>query len=122
LLDECEYQAGERILVEGDHGDRIFFLVRGTIDVTKKLHGGEVRLMRLRPGVTFGSMALLTQSPRSADVSAKTAVKCFALTEQGFQHLCEHRPQIAIRLLLNISGELADRLAATSRVVQELEN
>ncbi|MGA8259409.1 MAG: SulP family inorganic anion transporter [Arenicellales bacterium] len=121
LLDECEYQPGERIIAEGDHGDRMFFLVRGTVDVTKKLPDGEVRLMSLRPGFTFGSMALLTGEPRSADVGAKTRVECYALTEPALQRLCEDHPRIAIRLLLNISRELADRLAATSRVVQELE-
>jgi sulfate permease, SulP family len=121
LMQEEEYEAGQLILAEGEAGDRMFFLIRGTISVTKKLADREVRLLSCRPGTVFGEMALLAGQPRSADVHAETAVKCFTLTERAFQQLCKERPEISIRLLLNIGRELTRRLKTMSTTVREFE-
>jgi hypothetical protein len=63
--------AGDVIVHEGDHGDALFFLLSGTVDVQVQLDDGRThRLSTVGPGVAFGELAILDQSRRSADVVA----------------------------------------------------
>jgi CRP-like cAMP-binding protein len=89
--------------------------------VTKQLPDRKLRLFSLRPGTVFGEMALLAGQPRSANVHATTDVVCLSLSHDAFEKLCAQRPEIGIRMLLNISREMSRRLATMGKTLQELE-
>jgi hypothetical protein len=60
-------EAGDRVVVEGDRGDRFHVIESGTAEVT--IAGEHVR--DLGPGQWFGELALLRDRPRSATVTAR---------------------------------------------------
>ena len=60
-------EAGDRVVVEGDRGDRFHVIESGTVEVT--IAGEHVR--DLGPGQWFGELALLRDRPRSATVTAR---------------------------------------------------
>lgn len=65
------FAAGERIIAEGDVGDRVYILVSGKADVTASPVSGpagqssdDTRIGRVGPGEMFGELALLSPGER----------------------------------------------------------
>lgn len=81
--------AGSVICRKGEAGDRMFFIVDGSVEVAA------AHAVRLGPGSFFGEMALITGEPRSATVTAATAVSLMSLSATDFQFLLSHNPDIA---------------------------
>jgi glutaminase len=107
------YEAGQRIISAGAPANSLFFLQSGMVSV--KLPSG-VRLASLGPGMEFGEMAII-ESKRSADVWADTPVKCLELPLDSFADYRQLHPQIAMKIMRNLSALLARRLIlANSKV------
>ena len=74
------------------------------------MHGNEVGT--LGPGDSFGEVALVDKAARSATVTAKTPMRCYALPIWSFRPFIAEHPDVAWKLL----ETLAERLrAAESR-------
>ena len=84
-----QVQAGAVICRKGDAGDQMFFLVDGRVTVMAPTP------IELGPGSFFGEMALITGEPRSANVTAATAVSLLSLHAVDFQILASGNPDIA---------------------------
>jgi CRP-like cAMP-binding protein len=89
----AEYPVGAEIIREGDVGDSFYFVNRGKVEVIKttRFRGERSRrkasLSILGHGEIFGEMALVTNSPRSATVIAKTDVTLFELRKADFEQI-----------------------------------
>jgi CRP-like cAMP-binding protein len=79
------------------------------------------RLVTYSPGVTFGEMAFLDGSPRSADVWSDEDSETYVLSPAEFSVLQNESPQIAIKLVRNIALEISDRLRLRTNEVRVLE-
>ena len=78
--DPVAVQPGEAVIVEGDPGDRFFVIDQGRVTVTRE---GRV-LRELGPGAWFGELALLRDIPRTATVTAETAVCLWTVERDTF--------------------------------------
>jgi peroxiredoxin 2/4 len=84
------YEAGDIIIRQGARADRFYIIAAGEVSVIHRTsQGDEVELARLGEGEVFGEMGILTETRRSADVRAITAVALFALDWQDFKELIE---------------------------------
>src|SRR5712672_221738 len=110
------YEAGQRIINAGEPANSLFFLQSGMVSV--KLPSG-VRLASLGPGMEFGEMAIIEQK-RSADVWADTPVKCLELPLDSFADYRQLHPQIAMKIMKNLSALLARRLILANAKVDLL--
>jgi predicted MFS family arabinose efflux permease len=79
-LQPMEADAGEVIIREGDGGDLFYAMEEGTVVVSKEGRW----VAQLGPGDYFGEIALLRGVPRTATVTAETAVKLRALDRDVF--------------------------------------
>ena len=90
-----KFSAGQEIAVEGQSGVGFFVIEDGRAKVT--VGGDEVRT--LGPGDYFGEVALITQGPRTATVTADTDLKTYGMTFWEFRPLVEDTPSLAWKML-----------------------
>eukprot|EP00123_Amoebidium_parasiticum_P013631 comp22068_c2_seq1/m.32138 comp22068_c2_seq1/g.32138 ORF comp22068_c2_seq1/g.32138 comp22068_c2_seq1/m.32138 type:complete len:355 (-) comp22068_c2_seq1:787-1851(-) len=83
-LESVEFD-DEPIVEQGDVGQNFYIIEDGKAIVTKD-ESDEV-LNELGPGDYFGEIALLTDQPRAATVTAVGQVKCLVLSKQAFIRL-----------------------------------
>ena len=100
----------------GEPANSLFFLQSGMVSV--KLPSG-VRLASLGPGMEFGEMAII-EHHRSADVWADTQVTCLELPLDSFADYRRLHPQIAMKIMRNLSALLARRLILANAKVDLL--
>jgi CRP-like cAMP-binding protein len=98
------YAPGELIAEEGERG-RTFFVIE-TGEATVLVHGNEVRT--LGPGDSFGEMALIDKSARSATVKAVTEVRAYQMPVFSFRPIVESRPEMAWALLETLAQRVRD--------------
>ena len=82
LLERHEYGPGDVVMREGDDGDTVHIIGSGTARVTVP---GAAR-PHLGPGDTFGEIALLRHSPRTATVTAQASLTTYRLDREGLPH------------------------------------
>jgi len=74
------YARGETLFNEGDTGDKLYIVESGTCIVKKMIEGEKATLCDIKPGDSFGDMAVMYDMPRAASVIAATAVKLLSLS------------------------------------------
>ena len=105
IADELYQPEGTRLIEEGKKGREFFVLVDGTVDVRR--NGRKLRTMGT--GDFFGEIALITDSPRSATVTATSPVRVLVITSQAFQRLLADTATLQPKVL----AALAERAART---------
>jgi len=81
--DWVTYAPGETIVKEGAEADGFFTIGSGQVEVLR----GRKRLAAIGPGSHFGEIALLLGTGRTATVRARTPVRAYRLTREGFERL-----------------------------------
>jgi NADH dehydrogenase len=84
------FHAGEVIFDQGDFGDKLYSVVRGTVEIVKD--GQPVA--ELGEGEVFGEIALLEDSPRTATLMAKTDVDLVSFSRPAFKQIVTHLPGV----------------------------
>ena len=98
------FRAGETVTTEGQGGVGFFVIEDGEARVT--VHGEDRR--RLGAGDYFGEVALLTDSPRTATITAESDLRCYGMTAWDFKPLVETNGSIAWKLLQAMAKNYAD--------------
>ncbi|KAM9913645.1 hypothetical protein OXX69_001402 [Metschnikowia pulcherrima] len=78
------YEAGEKIVTEGEVGDKFYLIEAGTCVISKE---GEGVIGKIGQGNYFGEVALLNDLPRQATVTASEKVIVATLGKSGFTRL-----------------------------------
>ncbi len=111
---ERHFEPGETIVEEGDVDARSLWLVlEGEVDVVV---AGEV-LRTMGAGTHFGEMALLTGSPRSADIVTRKPTVALELTQNHLNGLIGANPQVAIDMLAVLATRLNMATEALAAVI-----
>ena len=86
---------GKHIITQGDSGDSIFIITRGSVKITINQEGEKPReVARLRAGHFFGEMSFLAGKPRGANVKTLTNVTVLKLSKVDIAPLIEKRPDL----------------------------
>lgn len=115
VTDVQSYTDGDTVITEGERGEELYIVLEGKVDVMR----GEAKLTNLSPGEHFGEMALIRSQPRSATVKSSGTSELMVIRRTDFFEILRNEHQLAVKLLWQFLGVLADRLAATSRELGE---
>ena len=122
LMLHVRAQPGQMLIVEGDTSDWMLLLLRGTVDIGKRIgpeaepeiRGDNTRLAVLRTGSVLGEMSMFDGEPRYASCWALSEVEAAVLDKAAVARLVRTRPQIGAKLLVALTQLLARRLRNTS--------
>ena len=117
------YKAGETVFSQGDRGDALYYISRGSVDISIHLKetGVGKRLQSLSEGNVFGEMAILDSKPRAASVIAKADTVCYRLGVEEFEKIKNDYPEAGIKLLNNFCRMFSERMRAANAIIGELE-
>ena len=106
---ERTYAPGELIAEEGERGRTFVVIESGEAAVL--VRGNHVRT--LGPGDSFGEMALIDKSARSATVRADTEVHGYQLPVWSFRPIVESHPEMTWILLEALAQRVRDAESRT---------
>jgi CRP-like cAMP-binding protein len=103
------YDKGKIIMVAGQTGALMYVVLEGRVSI--QIRGAVVELVG--PGGVFGEMALIDQSPRSANAVAESDCQLLAINRTVFLSLVKSDPTFGIALL----GSMAERVRNTGAII-----
>ena len=84
VVDEEGFYDGDEIVQEGNHGNWIWVILEGVVEISKETPGGTLKVLRIGDGAFLGSVTALLKSDhvRSATVTAVGNVQLGMLDSQ----------------------------------------
>ncbi|MCU0337928.1 MAG: cyclic nucleotide-binding domain-containing protein [Sediminibacterium sp.] len=91
LMEEEEFEQDTLIFNEGEIGDCMYIIHRGSV----RIHKGQTNLAILGEKEVFGELSLLDAETRSASATSTTDCTLFRIDQEPFYELIDTRPEIA---------------------------
>jgi CRP-like cAMP-binding protein len=100
------YNKDDIIFCEGEPGDQLFIIQKGSVKIIKITETNEILLAVLKTGDIFGEMALLESKPRAAGAVAFEDCQLMAVNRANFQQMITSQPQLIARLTTLLSERI----------------
>lgn len=111
VLDGAQFKAGALICREGDSGDCCYFLLEGSVAVSKVLPDGRrVRLAVLNDNTLFGQAGLVPDQVRTADVKAESEVVMAMLSRRSLNWALKQKQDWAVAVQAIVAINLVRQL------------
>ncbi len=110
-----EYPDKTILIKEGDIGQQIFWILSGTVYITRRMGNKYMVLAMVSQGELIGEMSFFDRSVRSATVIAKGPVKALVFSPENFSDIRDAHPQWTRRLLLSLSGRIRSMIEKLAR-------
>lgn len=108
-----KFSGGDTIIAEGELGDKLYILNKGTVRILKSTLSSEkytVTLLVADANIFFGEIALIDSDRRSATVTAESDCEVISINRKNYMDLCEHDPLLGYKITLNIAKKLSASL------------
>jgi putative methionine-R-sulfoxide reductase with GAF domain len=114
-----DYADGVTIFREGDQGDCMYVIQKGSVNIVKDTPEGEVHIATLREGEIFGEMALFERLPRSATAVALGETHLLTVDKNKFFTRISRDPTLVFQILEAMSARTRRINKEYSRVRNE---
>ena len=118
ILEPVNYSAGDIIIKEGDLGDSLFILYKGSAQVRRKTPNEDqfaVANLTADQNVFFGEVALVDKDTRSASVYALDDCESLKLEGKALKDLCDADPILGYHVIFKISQRIAEALRRSNK-------
>lgn len=113
IAETRNFAPGEVLIEQGAHGEALFVVIAGRVEVKRTDASTEKLLAVLPAGAHVGEMSLIDDAPTSARVIAAEPVEALLLPVDGFRRLLDTRPALSLRIHIVLATTLCRRLRAT---------
>lgn len=115
------FSDGETIVSEGIISNNAYIILKGQVNVSKKIEKRVIVIGTLKEGEVFGEMGLISSSARSTNVMAIGEVTIGVISKDSFQKQLDTLPDDARRILEALVDRLRHTTDQMSRLGVELE-
>lgn len=123
IVHKREYRAGEPVFYQGDPGLGMYIVQDGEVSIAiLGKDGNEQELAVLGDGDFFGELALLDESPRSANAICKTDCTLIGFFRPDLFELIEKKNTLGIKIVLKLSEIVAQRLRQTDKELSKVKS
>ena len=102
IADEIDLPDGRVLIREGERGREFFIVLEGEAEIRRK---GK-KLATRGAGEFFGEIALVSDVPRVATVTAVSPLRALVIRDREFRALLERVPAIALKVLDAVASRL----------------
>lgn len=101
------YNPGNAIVEEGQSGNHIYIIEKGTVEVWKRDADGNKKILGLlNAGQIFGEMAIIQKTNRTATVTAIEPTTIISIDGERLLDALKHSPPIVTTLLKTLISNL----------------
>ena len=123
IVHKREYRAGEPVFYQGDPGLGMYIVQDGEVSIAiLGKDGNEQELAVLGDGDFFGELALLDESPRSANAICKTDCTLIGFFRPDLFELIEKENTLGIKIVLKLAEIVAQRLRQTDKELSKVKS
>jgi hypothetical protein len=97
--------AGTYLCRQGQLGQELFIVLKGEIEIIRRIEGGRV-VLKAREGQVVGESAILADTPRTADLRALTNVHLLVISGVQFRALIRQHAEIAENVIRHLVTKL----------------
>ncbi len=119
---EMSLAQGEKAFSQGDKGDEIFMVRRGSVRIMLPLEGRKRHhLATIGYGDFFGEISFLDCGVRTAEVEAKVSTDLYVLSRSRFNARSWSDPTFSVQFFARLAFAIAERLRQTDAELRVLE-
>ncbi|MBN1956204.1 MAG: cyclic nucleotide-binding domain-containing protein [Anaerolineae bacterium] len=126
---EVKLRKNDIVFEENSAGDEMYVIAQGEIEILVDPSLVQVQqdqqpeasaIAVLRPGQTFGEVALVDQGLRTASARCASRKALLLLVpREGLITLCDNYPDLGYRVMRNLAADLAFKIRGTDLLVRE---
>jgi CRP-like cAMP-binding protein len=116
------YLLGQHVFSEGSPADSLYFVKKGTIELTKRTSGDEQHLETVFSGDFFGVMGFMINEYRTASAEAKEPTVLLEVKFNDIRNVLEKNPSSGYHFYKNLAENLAKTHCHLSQEYAELKN
>ena len=117
------FNAEDRIFAEGEPGECLYVVMEGGVRISIMIPGqGEEALAILKPGDSFGEMAVIDPESRERSANAVAHQNCCLLTiaQKDLHTLFEHDHKLGFVVMQNVLRYLSEQIRQTNQKISFL--
>ncbi|MCX5811510.1 MAG: YihY/virulence factor BrkB family protein [Proteobacteria bacterium] len=97
------YNMDDIVFTEGEHGDVMFFIVSGTVSISRK----NQIIRTMKRGDYFGEMSMLLNAPRTATViTLEDNTRIVVISQENFETILKESPEVVLTILKEMTLRL----------------
>jgi F420-non-reducing hydrogenase small subunit len=98
--EECIwFEPGETIFHQEDHGDTMYIILKGEVEISQETENDRYLIARLCPGEFFGEMAIISDQPRIASALVTKRTQLLPIKRHEFFEKVKAEPELALYVL-----------------------
>ena len=100
--------AGTTLCHEGDFGNTMYFVVQGSLQISKRvIQGADKVIATLGDGQYAGELSLLTGAQRNATIRAVEETEVVEIDQEAFLQLIHDQPHVGLDLMRQLGASFA---------------
>lgn len=97
------YNRDDIVFTEGDHGNVMFFVISGTVSISRNNH----TIRTMKRGEYFGEMSMLLNAPRTATVKVlEDNTRIVVISQKNFDTILRESPEVVLAILKEMTLRL----------------
>ncbi|PKK91077.1 MAG: hypothetical protein CVV64_04725 [Candidatus Wallbacteria bacterium HGW-Wallbacteria-1] len=117
------YSDGDILFREGDEGNYLCVIARGSIGIARQQEDGELKILwELPENKVFGELALFDGQPRSGTAVCIGDTEVYFLHQKDFMNLSNAQPSLSMKITLNVIKVLSSNLRTTTARFYQASN